>query len=154
MFAQRERKGYRMMKNRRWISFLQFVLVGVLGVATVQAQEQEVVEAGKREFQRSCATCHGIDAKGDGPAANTLTVKPADLTQLSKKRGGTFLFWQVYDKISGRSEEVPIRGHGTREMPIWGDRFRLEPGESEQHALGVRGRLLSLVYYLQSIQEH
>ncbi len=153
MFAHREKKGYRVVDNRRWIFLFQFALIGVLRVAPVQAQEQEVIEAGKREFQRSCAACHGVDAKGNGPAANTLSVKPADLTQMSKKHGGTFLFWQTYDKISGRDEAVTIRGHGTREMPIWGDRFRLEPGTNEQYALGVRGRLLALVHYLQSIQE-
>ena len=63
-----------------------------------------------------------------------------------------FLFWRTYEKISGRDEEV-IRGHGTREMPIWGERFRLESGASQEHQAGVRGRILSLVYYLQSIQE-
>jgi len=116
------------------------------------AQEQDIIEAGKREFQRSCATCHGIDAKGDGPTASTLNVKPTDLTQLSKNHGGVFLFWQIYDKIEG-SDEFIIRGHGTREMPFWGDRFHLEPGTSEEYQMGVRGRLLSLVHYLQSIQE-
>lgn len=116
------------------------------------AQEQEVIEAGKREFQRSCATCHGVEGKGDGPSASTLNVKPADLTQMSKNHGGVFLFWRTYEKISGAAE-APIRGHGTREMPIWGERFRLERGASEQYHMGVRGRILSLVYYLQSIQE-
>lgn len=116
------------------------------------AQEQDVIAAGKREFQRSCATCHGVEAKGDGPSANALNVQPADLTQMSKKHGGVFLFWRTYEKISGRDEEV-IRGHGTREMPIWGERFRLESNAGEEYKLGVRGRILSLVYYLQSIQE-
>ena len=116
------------------------------------AQEQDVIEAGKREFQRSCATCHGVEGKGDGPSASALNVKPADLTQMSKNHGGVFLFWRTYEKISG-ADEAPIRGHGTREMPIWGERFRLERGDSEEHLLGVRGRILSLVYYLQSIQE-
>ena len=127
-------------------------LLGV-GSGNSLAQEQEIIEAGKREFQRSCATCHGVDAKGDGPSASALNVKPADLTQMSKKHGGVFLFWRTYEKISGRDEEV-IRGHGTREMPIWGERFRLEKGSSEERQAGVRGRILSLVYYLQSIQEH
>jgi len=116
------------------------------------AQEQDVIEAGKVEFHRSCATCHGVDAKGNGPSATALNVKPADLTQLSKNHGGVFLFWRTYEKING-ADEAPIRGHGTREMPIWGERFRLEKGASEEHAMGVRGRILSLVYYLQSIQE-
>jgi mono/diheme cytochrome c family protein len=135
------------------------MLLGVLAVTLLWAglskglaQEQEVVEAGKREFQRSCATCHGVEAKGDGPSTNALNVKPANLTQLSKNHGGVFLFWRTYEKISG-ADEAPIRGHGTREMPIWGERFRLERGASEEYQMGVRGRILSLVYYLQSIQE-
>ncbi|HKA54761.1 MAG TPA: cytochrome c [Candidatus Binatia bacterium] len=128
------------------------VTVWGAGVGRSLAQEQEVIEAGKREFQRSCATCHGADAKGDGPSVGALNVKPADLTQLSKNHGGVFLFWRTYEKISG-ADEAPIRGHGTREMPIWGERFRLEKGTGEEHAMGVRGRILSLVYYLQSIQE-
>jgi len=135
------------------------MLIGVLAVTLLWAglskglaQEQEVIEAGKREFQRSCATCHGVDAKGDGPSTNALNVKPADLTLLSKNHGGVFLFWRTYEKISG-ADEAPIRGHGTREMPIWGERFRLERGDREEYQMGVRGRILSLVYYLQSIQE-
>lgn len=122
------------------------------GLGSGLAQEQEVIEAGKREFQRSCATCHGADAKGNGPSAGFLNVKPTDLTQLSKNHGGVFLFWRTYEKISGRDEDV-IRGHGTREMPIWGERFRLEKSASDEHLSGVRGRLLQLVHYLQSIQE-
>ncbi len=142
-----------------WSNLHHWMLGGVLVMTLLWveldsslAQEQEVVEAGKREFQRSCATCHGVDAKGDGPSASALNVEPADLTQLSKNHGGVFLFWRTYEKISG-ADEAPIRGHGTREMPIWGERFRLERGDSEEHLLGVRGRILSLVYYLQAIQE-
>lgn len=79
-----------------------------------------------------------------------LNVKPADLTQLRKNRRDTFFFWQTYDQISGRSEAV-VRGHGTREMSIWEERFRLDARVSEEYALGVRGRLLSLVHYVQSL---
>jgi hypothetical protein len=79
------------------------------------------------------------------------TVRPL-LTQLSKKHGGVFLFWRVYEEIEG-SKDVVIRGHGTREMPIWGERFRFERSGDEDQKMGVRGRILALVYYLQSIQE-
>jgi mono/diheme cytochrome c family protein len=126
--------------------------MALLWVTPAVAQEQDVIEAGKREFQRSCATCHGVEAKGDGPSAGFLNVKPADLTQLSKKHGGVFLFWRVYEEIEG-SKDFVIRGHGTREMPIWGERFRFERSDSEAQKMGVRGRILSLVYYLRSIQE-
>jgi mono/diheme cytochrome c family protein len=130
------------------------VMIALLGPgpSRSRAQEPEVIAAGKHEFQRSCATCHGVDATGNGPSAAVLNVKPADLTQLSKNHGGVFLFWRVYEEIEG-SKDVVIRGHGTREMPIWGERFRFEKSQSADHQTGVRGRILSLVYYLQSIQE-
>src|SRR5438552_1044054 len=31
-------------------------------------------------FTSMCATCHGEDGRGDGPAAPNLTVKPRDYT--------------------------------------------------------------------------
>jgi hypothetical protein len=141
-----------MVNTFAWRMLMTGVGFVLCGVSLVFAQEQEVIDAGKREFQRSCASCHGADARGNGIAATVLNVKPTDLTQMKKRHGGTFLFWRTYDTISGREEAVAIRGHGAREMPIWGDRFRLEPGANEQYALGVRGRLLALVHYLQSIQ--
>ena len=32
------------------------------------AQEQEVTAAGRTEYERSCAVCHGREGKGDGAA--------------------------------------------------------------------------------------
>lgn len=146
------------MAGRRVDSW-RLVSVGVLNVMILIgsacigiAQNQDIIEAGKREFERSCATCHGMDAKGNGPTAAVLNVKPTDLTQLSKQHGGVFLFWRVYEKINGQ-DEAPIRVHGTREMPIWGDRFRIDPLPDEEQRMGVRGRILSLVHYLEAIQE-
>jgi hypothetical protein len=92
-----------------------------------------------------------VDATGNGPAAAALNVKPSDLTQLAKHHGGVFLFWRTYEKISGQDEQL-IPSHGTREMPIWGERFRFAPQADEDHKASVRGRILSLVHYLQSIQ--
>ena len=44
--------------------------------------------SGKEMFQAYCASCHGADAKGDGPAAAALKSKPANLTELAKNNGG------------------------------------------------------------------
>lgn len=116
------------------------------------AQQEEIAKAGKPTYEQSCAVCHGLAGKGGGGAANILTVKPADLTQVSKKNGGEFPFWRVYRIIDGR-EEV-IKGHGNREMPIWGTEFRATAGSGNTGAeSAVRGRILELIYYLQSIQE-
>jgi mono/diheme cytochrome c family protein len=78
------------------------VLWGMRAPAGAQTSpEQEVTAAGKPVFEQYCATCHGRDAKGDGVASNLLTVKPADLTVISKKNNGTFPFWHVYSIIDG-----------------------------------------------------
>lgn len=113
------------------------------------AQEEEVSGAGKNVYNQNCAVCHGRDAKGDGVAASMLTVKPADLTQIAKKNEGEFPFWKVYGIIDGRQD---VKAHGTRDMPIWGEEFRHQAGTSTAAESQVRGRILELVYYLQSIQ--
>ena len=113
------------------------------------AQQEEVAKAGRPAYEQNCAVCHGREGKGDGGAANLLTVKPADLTQLSKKNNGTFPFWRTYRVIDGREE---IKGHGTSDMPIWGREFRMEAGTNTMAQSQVRGRILELVHYLESIQ--
>ena len=81
---------------------------------------------------------------------NLLTVRPTDLTQLSKKHNGQFPFWQVYRIIDGREE---VKGHGTRDMPIWGEVFRQPEGDKRVDETRAIGRILALIHYLQSIQE-
>jgi mono/diheme cytochrome c family protein len=38
------------------------------------------IAAGRALFQTNCVACHGADARGDGPMAQTLKPRPADLT--------------------------------------------------------------------------
>ena len=130
---------------------LLMTMVSGLAVSPSLAQEEEVITQGRVYYQRYCAACHGQAAKGNGPLAPDLKVKPADLTQMSKKSGGEFPFWRVYRVIEGREE---VKGHGTREMPIWGTQFKIEIQEenTETRAFRVAGRILVLVEYLRSIQ--
>jgi len=120
-------------------------------LALAHAQEMEVIAGGEIEYQNYCAVCHGVDGRGHGIMAKFLTVQTSDLTQLAKKNAGRFPFWQVYRMIDGREE---IRGHGTRDMPVWGARFRADAkGDDTGSRSQIAGRILSLVFYLQHIQE-
>ena len=86
--------------------------------------------------------------KRRGELAQYLTVKPADLTQLHKNNNGVFSFWDVYRFIDGR---VEVKGHGPREMPVWGTS---ESGVSPLFTGHLRrGQILELVFYLESIQD-
>jgi mono/diheme cytochrome c family protein len=77
--------------------------------------------SGKAMFTEYCAVCHGTGGKGDGPAANALKKRPADLTQLARKNNGAFPDVHVMNFITG--EDVTA-AHGSRDMPIWGSLFR------------------------------
>ncbi|WP_431858061.1 c-type cytochrome [Azospirillum sp.] len=107
---------------------------------------------GRSTFIRNCAACHGIEGKGDGPLADYLTKKPATLTTIRERNKGVFPLEYMVRVIDGR-EAIPM--HGTREMPVWGDVFLRQsiqdfwPRGSEQV---VRGRILEVVFYVQSIQ--
>jgi len=141
------------MRRDRLLLCLATLLSGLVwGSSTIaRAQEMEVIAGGEIEYQRYCAVCHGVDGKGRGLMAKFLTVQPADLTVLSKKNAGKFPFWQIYRVIDGREE---IRGHGTREMPIWGARFQAAAGGNDSGSRSqVAGQILSLVFYLQHLQE-
>ena len=131
-----------------------------LGVANAAAQDRAISAAGAAEYRVSCATCHGEGGGGDGPVAAQLKVKPADLTQLAKRNRGAFPFLKVFETIDGR---VRVMAHGTREMPVWGDRYQAElqqkyksGGEIVSKArieTVIRARILELIYYLQTIQQ-
>ena len=101
---------------------------------------------GRDLFRAYCASCHGIDAHGDGPAALALKGKVPDLTLISKRNHGTFPPDRVSRIVSG--EETRI-AHGSREMPIWGPIFHQV--EADQDWGNVR--LQNLTRYLESIQK-
>jgi hypothetical protein len=107
------------------------------------------------EYQMACAMCHGDTGRGDGPLAHLLRIETPDLTQLTERAGGTFPFRNTLLLIDGRD----VRAHGG-DMPIWGERYTAlayaadpDAGAPETPDMVARGRLLSLVSYLETIQE-
>jgi mono/diheme cytochrome c family protein len=110
----------------------------------------EVVSGGELEYQTSCAVCHGVDARGQGIMGRHLTTQPSNLRHLAQRNGGKFPFWEVYRVIEGRGV---VPGHGSREMPIWGDRFRADARDGKSAQAQAAGRILSLVFYLEHIQQ-
>jgi mono/diheme cytochrome c family protein len=67
-----------------------FVVAASVVLGAAAFGQQKSTDAGKQEFEISCAVCHGMDAKGGGMVADALKVKPTDLTLLAKKNGGVF----------------------------------------------------------------
>lgn len=122
---------------------------------TMGSKEYRIEEAiGDKEYRIACLNCHGAGGKGDGPMAELLKKKPSDLTMLAKNNRGEYPFLRVYQTIDGR---VVVLGHGDRAMPIWGKRYLEEDYERYRTDFGaedvVRGRILQLVYYVQTLQQ-
>src|SRR5271157_5820408 len=102
--------------------------------------------SGKEMYMAYCASCHGADGKGNGPAAAALKTQPTDLTQIAAKNGGTFPDAHIAQIIKGDSSTA---AHGSKEMPVWGPMF-LEIGHDTAQ---VQLRIRNLTKYLASIQQ-
>jgi mono/diheme cytochrome c family protein len=124
------------------------VAILLLGHSRVVRAQEVVLTSGQLEYHNYCASCHGHDGKGKGAMADFLRAVPTDLTQL-KKKNGQFSFWRIYGMIDGREE---VMAHGSRTMPVWGAHFLTEAGGQPLDEHRVMGRILALVYYLESIQ--
>jgi hypothetical protein len=135
--------------------------LGVLGVgcrlpawmrpAPVESPLPPEVMGEARDFYlRDCGPCHGVDGTGKGPDAGTLGVPPSDLTRLSALHGGTFPREYVIAIVTGE-REVPA--HGTREMPVWQQRYGPPgSGPAAVAAIYAQRRMELLLRYLESLQ--
>jgi mono/diheme cytochrome c family protein len=155
-----------MWKTSNWpvkMGLIGLVTALSLLFATSAGAEEDTI--GSDEYRISCLSCHGVGGRGDGPLAKFLTVKPTDLTMLAKNNGGqypdlkagSYPFLRVFHVIDGRTE---VAAHGDRAMPVWGNRYLLS--QTSMPTAGpyagayekvVRGQILELVYYIQSIQQ-
>lgn len=146
----------------KWTLMVLVTALALMFVTSVNAEEDTI---GSDEYRTSCLSCHGVGGRGDGPLAKFLTVKPTDLTMLEKNNGGqypnlkagAYPFLHVFHIIDGRTD---VAAHGERAMPVWGNRYLAgQPITTSTGPYGgtyekvVRGQILELVYYIQSLQQ-
>lgn len=106
---------------------------------------------GEQLYRRFCASCHGLEGRGDGPVAGVLTVLVPDLTEIAQRNRGVFPADRVAGYIDGEAE---VPAHGDRQMPVWGMGFWVDQGADEA-ARASTGRLIqTLVDYLESLQDN
>src|SRR5690606_37781376 len=107
--------------------------------------------SGLEMYQRLCASCHGVDGKGDGPVSSLIKIGVPDLTRIAYRDGGEFPAEDVRRTIDGRFER---RAHGPRDMPVWGWEFygAVNSDDAAERAR-VDAMIGRMVDYLRSIQE-
>ena len=133
--------------------FLGLALVMALTVARPQGTSEQKPAAhrngaasGREIFVKYCASCHGTDGAGNGPAAVAMKTPPPDLTTLTRRHEGKYPAGYVGALLKfGHS----LASHGSEDMPVWGLPFReLDPARDptgQQHIDDV-------VAYIASIQ--
>ena len=123
---------------------------GVLAAWAVhpQPQPQLLIDSirGDNLYKAYCASCHGVDGRGNGPMAAWMKVAPSDLTRIAARNGGQFPLARIDRIISG--EEALPSGHGTRGMPVWGPVFSQVTRDQD---LG-KVRIDNLARYLRDIK--
>lgn len=123
--------------------------------AVALAAKNEHFDVGKAEYEASCAVCHGMKGKGNGPMRSQLVKPVPDITLLARHNHGVFPFNRVYEIIDGRAH---VLAHGPRDMPVWGrvfsrqssiyfDNFPIMDAES-----AARSRIMALTEYIYRLQ--
>ena len=140
------------MYRQNLLPFLLAVSLGVLGYS----QEEQPIRhgpapntdpsSGIEMYRTYFAVCHGLDGKGNGPAAAALKQRPSDLTLLRTKNGGEFHTFRVSNIIQA---DAAIPAHGSQDMPMWGNVFR---ALNRDETL-VKLRVHNLTQYIASMQQ-
>ncbi|SFC89794.1 c-type cytochrome [Tropicimonas isoalkanivorans] len=125
------------------------VLCAALQPATGLAGSED---AGQAVFAEACASCHGANAKGNGPHAAMLSVPVPDLTSFARRNDGDFDRARVVRLIDGREG---LAAHGGP-MPMFGGLLTGPsvvidgPGGSP---VTTTAPILAIVDWLASVQE-
>lgn len=101
---------------------------------------------GKQMFTNYCAPCHGVDGRGNGPAASALKTSPTDLAVLASTNGGKF---PVDHLVSVLRFGVEHPAHGSTVMPVWGPIFARM---NQVSAIEREQRTTNLVEYVRTLQ--
>jgi mono/diheme cytochrome c family protein len=112
------------------------------------AIKQTNATSGKEMFNQYCAPCHGMDAKGNGPAASAMKSQPADLTQLARKHDGKYPANSVASVLRF-GDGATSGAHGSAQMPVWGP---LLQSLDKFHDTVVQQRIANIVSYIETLQ--
>jgi hypothetical protein len=139
----------------RRFSFFVFLaaLAAVLGNAqsssiTIQAAKTPA-DSGEQMYASYCASCHGMDGRGQGKLAASLNARPTDLTLLSRTHGGEFPESHLVTILrNGMESDAP----SSKLMPTWGPvLYKLDSSRGSATLQSLR--IANLIGYIKTLQQ-
>lgn len=131
------------MRKTAWVSLLVLVLAAVVlsacGGGAAPARERQsppadyasltnpfegqadAASAGQALYTTNCASCHGDDAAGNGPAGASLDPKPANLQATAKETSPAYQHWVLSEggAAAGMSASMPAFKGALSDEDIW-----------------------------------
>ncbi|HYA34358.1 MAG TPA: cytochrome c [Candidatus Binataceae bacterium] len=124
-----------------------FAAASLIFLATTALADD--VSEGRGLYMQYCAACHGEKGDGHGPVAKSLKESPGDLRRLGDRYGTPLPASQIARFIDGRDD---VTAHGSREMPVWGERFEDIWTAKDSSQGNMHQRVMKIIAYLQTIQ--
>jgi len=140
-----------MLKRLLFISMAAMIALTMASAAPTNSKlilplERTSPTDGKQMYTNYCAPCHGVDGRGNGPAAKALKNQPADLTGLAKANHGKYPDTHIVSVVQFGTE---VTAHGSMLMPVWGPILgRMNRTNSQEKDL----RVSNLSRYLETLQ--
>lgn len=108
-------------KKQTDLPFVKSSITAPVDVAKFGTSTPELIEKGKSIFQTQCASCHGVEGKGDGVAGLSLNPRPRNFHSLEGWTNGT-KFSEMYRTLH---EGITSRGMASYSNIIPEERFAI-----------------------------
>ncbi|SLM47051.1 protein of unknown function [Nitrospira japonica] len=115
------------------VSGIIWILIALISWSQAWSATPEELEQGRTIYERHCADCHGMDGRGDGTLAASLSPRP-----------GNFVSAQTSAKSDQDLLKVIAKGRPRTAMQGWNDRL------SEKEQLATLAYIRSLVRFSRS----
>ena len=99
-------------------------------------------------FKDYCASCHGVDGRGNGPAVVFLKTPPPDLRMIAQRNNGKFPSMQVKGTLTFG---LGTHADSDLDMPTWGPAFRTLNGKYPNGMDDLR--IVNLTNFIESFQD-
>ena len=110
-------------------------------VSTIPADEASILRGGET-YTTLCASCHGPDGMGGGPAGVDLNPAPSPVARTSQMMGDAYLLWRISEGGVPFGTQMPVWKNTLSQEQIWDvvNYIRTLASSMAQHGMGQQNQ--------------